>query len=65
MRSPLTALLIGALLLVLGMAVFFVVRGFNKLKKEEVVEEAPPAPPEPSAEETLLTEIRDLLRAQG
>ena len=51
--------------LIVAWAVFFVVKGFNKLKKkEEVVEEAP-AEPEPSAEETLLTEIRDLLKAQG
>ena len=52
--------------LIVALAVFFVVRSFNKLKKkeEEVVEEAP-AEPEPSAEELLLTEIRDLLKAQG
>ena len=37
------------------------VKAINKLhrKKED---EAPAAPPEPSAEEKLLTEIRDLLR---
>jgi large conductance mechanosensitive channel len=52
--------------LIVAWAVFFVVRGFNRMKKkEEAVEEAPPAPPEPSAEEKLLTEIRDLLKAQG
>lgn len=51
--------------LIVAWAVFMVVRSFNKLKRqeEEVVEE--PAPPEPSAEEVLLTEIRDLLKAQG
>ena len=52
--------------LIVAWAVFFVVRGFNKMKKEEeVVEEAPSAPPEPSAEEVLLTEIRDLLKTQA
>ena len=51
--------------LIVAWAVFFVVKGFNRMKREEeVTEEAPPAPPEPSAEEKLLTEIRDLLKAQ-
>ena len=44
-------------------ALFMVIKGFNKMKAEE--EAAPEAPPEPSAEETLLTEIRDLLKAQA
>jgi large conductance mechanosensitive channel len=51
--------------LIVAFAIFFVIRGFNKLKTEEVVEEEAPAAPEPSAEETLLTEIRDLLKAQA
>jgi len=51
--------------LIVAWAVFFVVRGFNKMKKQEEVVEEAPAEPEPSAEETLLTEIRDLLKAQG
>ena len=52
---------------ILALVVFFLVRGLNKLselgKKKEA--EAPveePAPPEPSNEEKLLTEIRDLLK---
>lgn len=45
--------------LIVAIAVFLVVRSFNKLKREE--EEAPAAPPEPSREEVLLGEIRDLL----
>ena len=51
---------------ILALVVFWLVRGINKLseigKKKE--EEAPveEAPPEPSAEEVLLTEIRDLLK---
>ena len=47
---------------ILALVVFWLVKGLNKLmaigkKKEEA---APPAPPEPSAEEKLLTEILDL-----
>jgi large conductance mechanosensitive channel len=49
--------------LIIAFVLFLIVRSFNKLQKEE--EESPPAPPEPSAEETLLTEIRDLLREQS
>jgi large conductance mechanosensitive channel len=45
--------------LIIGMVLFLVIRNFNKFKQEE--EAAPAAPPEPSAEEKLLTEIRDLL----
>lgn len=48
---------------IVAFAVFMLVRSFNKLKKEE--EAAPAAPPAPSAEETLLGEIRDLLKAQA
>ena len=48
----------------LALVVFFLVKGLNKLaelgKKKE--EEVPAAPPAPSAEEVLLTEIRDLLK---
>ena len=51
---------------ILAMIVFLLVKGLNKLaemgKKKE--EPAPVAPPEPSAEEKLLTEIRDLLKNQ-
>ncbi len=48
---------------IIAFVLFLIVRSFNKLQKEE--EEAPPAPPELSAEETLLTEIRDLLQEQS
>ncbi len=46
---------------IVAFAVFMVIRNLNRLKKEE--EEAPAPPPEPSKEETLLAEIRDLLKA--
>ena len=45
--------------LIIAFAIFMVIKAMNNMKKKE--EEAPPAPPKPSAEETLLTEIRDLL----
>jgi large conductance mechanosensitive channel len=46
--------------LIIAFAIFLLVKGINSLKRKEA--EAPPAPPAPSAEEVLLTEIRDLLR---
>lgn len=51
--------------LIVAFAVFMVVRSFNKLKREEEEVAEEPAPPEPTAEEVLLTEIRDLLKTQG
>ena len=56
---------------ILALVVFWIVKLVNKLseigkKKEEEAAAAapaePPAPPAPSAEEVLLTEIRDLLK---
>ena len=45
---------------IVAFAIFMVIKGMNKMKKAE--EEAPPAaPPEPSDEVKLLTEIRDSL----
>lgn len=42
-------------------AIFVMIKGINSLKRKE--KEAPEAaPPEPSKEEQLLTEIRDLLK---
>ena len=49
--------------LIIAFAIFMVVKAMNSLKKKE--EEAPEAPPEPSKEEVLLTEIRDALRSQN
>lgn len=46
--------------LVIAFVVFMIVRTVNNMNKKE--EAAPAAPPAPSAEETLLTEIRDLLK---
>jgi len=46
--------------IIVAIAVFFVIKWINNMRKEE--EAAPETPPEPSNEEKLLTEIRDLLR---
>lgn len=46
--------------IIMAFIVFCLVKAMNKLHRKK--EEAPPAPPEPSVEEKLLTEIRDLLR---
>lgn len=46
--------------LVMAFVVFCLVKGLNKLHRKK--EEAPSAPPAPSNEEKLLTEIRDLLK---
>ena len=52
-------------LLIIALAVFMMLKTINgfhdKLKKQEAPAEKP-APPEPSNEEELLTEIRDLLK---
>lgn len=48
--------------LIIALVVFMAIRLVNKFKKEP--EPAPSTPPEPSNEEKLLTEIRDLLRSQ-
>ena len=45
--------------LIVAFAIFMLIKGMNSMKKKE--EEKPAEPPKPSAEETLLTEIRDLL----
>lgn len=54
--------------LILALVVFFLVKMLNKVtelgKKKEEEEEASAEPPKPSAEELLLTEIRDLLKEQ-
>jgi len=45
---------------IIAFAIFMVIKGINSLKKKE--EAAIKVPPEPTAEEILLTEIRDLLK---
>ena len=50
--------------LIVARAIFMVVKAYTRMKErmEKKEEEAPAAPPEPSKEEVLLTEIRDLLK---
>ena len=48
--------------LIIAFAIFIVIKGMNTLKKKQ--EEAPAAPPQPSKEEMLLTEIRDVLKSR-
>ncbi len=50
--------------IIVSLAIFLVVKGYNKMKEnmEKKEEEAPAAPPAPTKEEILLTEIRDLLK---
>ena len=53
--------------LILALVLFIIIKGMNKLtslgKKKE--EEAPAAPPEPSDEVKLLTEIKDILKEKN
>ncbi len=53
--------------LLIALCVFMMVKFITKLTTKKKAEEpaAPPAPPAPSAEEKLLTEIRDLLKNQA
>jgi len=49
--------------LIIAFCIFLMVKGIASLSRKKEEEEAAPAPaPEPSAEEKLLTEIRDLLK---
>lgn len=48
---------------IIALCVFLLVKGLNTLMRKKAEEKpAQPAPPAPSAEERLLTEIRDLLK---
>ena len=45
---------------IIAFAIFMAIKAMNSMKKEK--EETPEEPPAPSKEETLLTEIRDILQ---
>lgn len=47
---------------IVAFCIFLLVKGINTLRKQE--EAKPAAPPAPTTEEKLLTEIRDLLKAK-
>ncbi len=46
--------------IIVAFAIFMMIKAMNSAKKKE--EEAPAAPPKPSVDQELLTEIRDLLK---
>lgn len=48
--------------IIIGVSIFFVIKGINKLRKKKEEEPAPAPIPEPTKEEKLLTEIRDILK---
>lgn len=48
---------------IIAFVLFLVVKGVNRLRKEEA--KAPAAPPSPTTEEKLLVEIRDAIKAQA
>ncbi|EJM17039.1 MULTISPECIES: large-conductance mechanosensitive channel protein MscL [Pseudomonas] len=49
--------------IIVAFAIFMGIKAINQLKREEAA--APSLPPVPSKEEELLSEIRDLLKAQN
>lgn len=52
--------------LIVSFSIFLIVRFYNRfLKKQKANEEKPPAPPVPTPQEQLLTEIRDLLKERS
>lgn len=51
--------------LIVAFCIFVAIKAINKLKREKPAEEAPAADPEPTKEEVLLTEIRDLLKEKN
>ena len=48
--------------IIMALVVFCMIKAMNKLHRKKEEPAAPPAPPEPSNEEKLLAEIRDLLK---
>jgi large conductance mechanosensitive channel len=48
---------------IVAFAIFLVIKGMNQLRRKQ--ENAPEAPPAPPRQETLLEEIRDILKARS
>lgn len=65
-KNPAVTILYGSFIstvidfIIIAFAIFMVIKGMNSMKKKE--EEKPAAPPKPSEDVALLTEIRDLLK---
>ncbi len=49
--------------IIVAWVLFLIIKGMNSMKKAEAA--APAPPPEPTADQKLLAEIRDLLKARG
>lgn len=49
--------------MIIAFALFLIIKGINQLNKKKA--EEPAAPPTPTKEEVLLTEIRDLLKEKN
>lgn len=49
---------------IIAFVIFMAIRGINQMNKKKEEAPAPTAPPEPTASEKLLEEIRDLLKKQ-
>jgi len=47
---------------IIAFVIFMAIRAMNSVRKQEAA--VPPAPPAPSAEQVLLTEIRDAIRGR-
>lgn len=50
---------------IVAFVLFMVVKGVNRLRRKEAEKPEPAAPPAPTAEEALLMEIRDAIKAQS
>lgn len=50
--------------LIIAFSIFLMIKAINSLHRKQEEPITPPAPPAPTKEETLLTEIRDILKNQ-
>ena len=50
---------------IVAFVLFLVVKGINRLRRQEAAKPTPAAPPAPTNEELLLMEIRDAIKTRG